>query len=106
MIELLLLGLVALVALGLFVALPLLLIGALFKILAFLILLPLKILKGAFLVLAGAGKAVLALVALVGGCLLAVGGLLVLPLLPVLFLVGAVWLLCRLFRPRPALNPR
>ena len=108
MIELLLLGVIALAALCALVALSLLLIGALFKVLLFVILLPFKILQAAFGllagILAGAGKVALVLIALVGGGLLAAGALLVLPFLPVLLLVGAVWLVARLFRPRPALN--
>ena len=94
---------VALVAL---VAVPFILVGALLKLLIMLILLPFRavgaVIGVAGTVLAGLGKLALCLLLVCAVPLVLVGGALILPLLPLIAIVGLVWLLVRAARPRPA----
>ena len=110
MIEAILAGL-ATVAVGFLlllavIALPLLLIGLLFKALLFLILLPFRIVGwvfGALFAVVGALlKVGLFFAAAIAGLFLLGGAVILLPLTPILLIIGFVWLLARLFRPRPA----
>lgn len=91
MLEALLAGFVGLLVL---VALPLLLLVGLVKLVLFLVLLPFRVL-GALLHAAVGGCSVLLALGL------ALGALLVLPLLPLVLLGLAVALVVRLARPRP-----
>ena len=84
--------------------LPLLLIGLVFKLVILAVLLPLRILGGLaglaiglFVVLAKVGLFLLA--GLVGLAVFG-GGLLILPLLPLLAIGLAIWVVIRLMRPR------
>jgi hypothetical protein len=96
----LIVGLIALVAL------PFILVGGLLKLLIMLILLPFRALGVVFgavgTVLAGLGKLVLFLLFVCFLPLVLLGGALLLPLLPVLLVVGLIWLLARAARPRPS----
>ncbi len=86
-------------AIGAIVLIPLMLLGVALNLLIQLIALPFRLCAWLF---AGAvGLAAGVLKVLVGLGLL-VGGLLFLPLLPLLFVVGLIWLFARLLRPRPA----
>lgn len=106
MLEILALGALFFVGLFALLALPFLLLGGLFKLLIMLILLPFRVLgavAGAVgAVAVGLGKLFLFLLLALFLPLILVGGALVVPLLPVLALVGLVWLLVRAARPRPA----
>ena len=86
------------------VILPLLLVGAVLKLVLFVFLLPFKILKAGLAVIGGiffgAGKVVLGLGLLVAGVVLAGGLLLAAPFVVLALAAGAVWLLIRLLRPR------
>lgn len=103
MLEILAVGLLIVVGLvltiGAVVLVPLMLLGLVLKILIQVVVLPFRLLgwllAGAVGIAAAVGKVVI-------GLGLLVGGLLFLPLLPILFLVGLAWLFVRLFRPRPA----
>jgi len=101
MLEIIVIGF--LLVLGL-VVLPLLVVGALLKLLVALVLLPFRVLGavvGAFAALfAGVGKVLVFLIGLVAAAAALVFGVLLLPLLPLLLLGGAIWLLVRLLRPR------
>lgn len=99
MLEILALGLMFFVGLFALVALPFLLLGGLFKLLIMLILLPFRVLGA---VAVGLGKLFFFLLLALFLPLILVAGALVVPLLPVLALVGLVWLLVRATRPRPA----
>ena len=106
MLEILALGALFFVGLFALVALPFILLGGLFKLLIMLVLLPFRVL-GAVVgalgaVAAGVGKLFLFLLLVPFLLLIFIGGALVLPLLPVLALVGLVWLLVRAGRPRTA----
>ena len=46
-------------------------------------------------------KLLFGLVAVLFGIVVTAGALVLLPLIPILFLVGGIWLLARLARPRP-----
>lgn len=93
-------------AILLVVLVPLMLLGALFKVLFALILLPFKLLRAAFGVVGGIalglGKGLLGLVAVLAAGALLIGGILFLPLLLLGLFVGAIWLVARLFQPRTA----
>ena len=84
--------------LGLFVGflllIPLLILGFVLRLVIGLILLPLKI--AGFAVRLGVGLA-LGLVALIATC-----AVVLIPLLPIVFLVGGIWLIFRLSRRQPA----
>ena len=103
MLEFLAFGLLIIVALvlaiGAVVLVPLMIVGLLLSLLVQLVVLPFRVLgrlfTGAVGITAAAGKVFL-------GLGLLVGGLLFLPLLPILFAVGLIWLFVRLLRPRPA----
>ena len=103
MLELIVVG--SLLVLGL-VVLPLLVIGTLLKLLLWLVLLPFRavgaVIGVAGTVLAGLGKLALCLLLVCVVPLVLVGGALILPLLPLIAIVGLVWLLVRAARPRPA----
>jgi hypothetical protein len=90
------------------VVLPLLILGAFVKALLFVVLLPLRLfgwLLGAIGAVAfGLLKAALFVLGLLAGAFVLVGGLLVLPLLPVLVLGLVIWALARLLRPRPVVG--
>jgi len=110
MLEILVLGVLVVVAVivGLvaLVAVPFMLVGAVLKLLIMLVLLPFRVV-GALIGAAGAVLAVLGKLALflLLACvvpLVLVGGALLLPLLPLLAIVGLVWLLVRAARPRSA----
>ena len=109
MLETLILAVFALMLLFALVALPLLIIGALVKALLFLILLPFKLLKALLGLIGGIalglGKIFFALLALLFGGLIAVGAVLVLPVLGLLVAVGLIWLLVRRFRSDPTPTP-
>jgi hypothetical protein len=106
MLEILALGLMFFVGLFALVALPFLLLGGLFKLVIMLILLPFRVLgavAGALgAVAVGLGKLFIFLLLALFLPLILVVGALAVPLLPVLALVGLVWLLVRAARPRPA----
>ncbi len=88
----------ALVILGLFlgclILIPLLILGFVLKLLIALVLLPFQL--AGFAIRLGLGLAV----GLVG--LILAGAVLLIPLLPIVFLVGGIWLLVRLIRRQPA----
>ena len=86
-------------AIGAVVLVPLILLSLLINLLVQLVALPFRVL-GWLLVGAVGTAAVVGKVLL--GLGLFLGGLLFLPLLPVLFVVGLIWLFVRLVRPRPA----
>ena len=90
---------VIVLAVGALVLVPLMLLGLLIKLLVSLVALPFRLLgwlfAGAVGIAAAVGK-----VAVAFGLLL--GGLLFLPLLPILLAGGLIWLFARLLRPRPA----
>jgi hypothetical protein len=92
-------------ALGAVVLVPLVILGVLLKLLALLIFLPFKILGG--ILRLGFGVVGLALKVLFSGIGLAFGLValvlfaVLIPLLPVLLIAGAVWLVVRSSRPRP-----
>ena len=86
-------------AIGAVVLVPLMLVGLLLKLLIQLVVLPFRVLGWLF---AGAVGIAAAGVKVFIGLGLLVGGLLFLPLLPILFAVGLIWLFVRLLRPRPA----
>ena len=88
--ALLILGLLV----GFLLVIPLLILGFLLRLLIGLILLPLKI--AGFAIRLGVGLA-LGLLALI-----AAGAVLLIPLLPIVFLIGGVWLIFRLSRRQPA----
>ena len=87
------------------VALPLLLIGLLFKVLIIAIVLPFRIIGFTFgvvwAVIAGLGKVLLALASAGLVVLLAGGALVAVPLVPLLLIGLAIWLVARMLRPRP-----
>lgn len=97
MLELLALGALFFVGLLALVALPFLLLGGLIKLLVVVILLPFRLLGAVFGVLGTVVACFLPLIL--------IGGAIIVPLLPVLALVGLVWLLVRAARPRPAPSP-
>ena len=97
MLELLALGALCFVGLLALVALPFLLLGGLIKLLVVVILLPFRLLGAVFGVLGTVVACFLPLIL--------IGGAIIVPLLPVLALVGLVWLLVRAARPRPAPSP-
>ena len=109
MLELLALGALFFVGLLALVALPFLLLGGLIKLLVVVILLPFRLLGAVFGVLgtvvAVLGKLALFLLVACFLPLILIGGAIIVPLLPVLALVGLVWLLVRAARPRPAPSP-
>lgn len=83
--------------------LPFVLLGVALLLVAKLVFLP-------FRIAAGVLHLVLGILGLVGGLLLGVallvGVVLILPLLPIVFLGGLLWLMLRLFRPKaPVLRP-
>ena len=90
---------VGLLFLGLFVGflvlLPVLFLFVLLRVVLGLALLPLKIAGGLAKVLLGLFVGILALLA-------AVFALVLVPLLPIVFLIGTVWILLRLLRRRPS----
>jgi hypothetical protein len=102
MLEFLLMAVVVFVGL---VLVPILLLGLFLKALLWVVLLPFRAV--AAVVGIGVGllgflaKGVGAVLAIGLGALLLIGGLLVLPLLPVLALVLMVWVIVRLLRPHP-----
>jgi hypothetical protein len=102
MLEILALGLIFFVGLFALVALPFLLLGGLFKLVIMLILLPFRVLGALGAVAVGLGKLFIFLLLALFLPLILIVGALVVPLLPVLALVGLVWLLVRAARPRPA----
>jgi hypothetical protein len=109
MLEALVLAVLAILALCAVVAIPLLLIGAVAKVLLFFLLLPFKILKGILAAVAGValgvGKLFLVFVFLLVAAGLALGAVLLGPLLVLFLFGGAVWLLARAFRSRPHNGP-
>lgn len=109
MLELLALGLLFFVGLIALVAAPFILLGGLIKLLVILLLLPFRLLGAVFgavaTVAAGLGKLALFLLLALFLPLILVGGAILVPLLPVLAVVGLVWLLVRAARPRQAPSP-
>jgi hypothetical protein len=105
------LAFLTLVGLGflLLIALPLLLIAGLFKLVFLVVMLPIRVV-GAILGLFGAlavgvSKLFVVLLAVFFGVLAVAAGALLIPLLPVLLLVGLVWLVARAARPRQVVRP-
>jgi hypothetical protein len=106
MLETILAALVMLAVLGLalvaLVAVPLILVGLVLKLLVALVLLPFRALGWLFSALGAAAVGVTKLVlGLAAGCvmiLLVIGGVALLPLVPLLLLVGMAWLAARLLR--------
>jgi len=97
-IALVILGACALALVGILV-LPLLLVGILLRALAAVILLPFKALGGLAAFSLAVGQLVLGLVAACGMLLLLLlGGVLLLPLVPLLLLIGTAWIGVRLAR--------
>ena len=96
---------VLVVAFGLFVVLPLLLLKLLFGLILFVVLLPFKILGAVFHVLFklfwGLGKLVLGGLGLLLGLLAFVLCVVLLPLLPFVLLGLFIYLLIRAFQPAP-----
>ena len=109
MLEALVLGILAILALCAIVAIPLLLIGAVVKLLLFFLLLPFKILKGILAAIAGValgvGKLFMVLAFLLAAAALALGAILLGPLLVLFLFGGAFWLLTKFFRSRPQAGP-
>ena len=99
----------AAVLLFLVVALPLMLVGAVFKLLFGLILLPFRLLGvlfGAAVVALGfVLKIGLFLLAILAGVGLLAGGTVLLALAPVILLGLGIWLLVRIARPGPRVTP-
>ena len=79
---------------GCLILLPLFLVGILLRLLIGLVLLPLQL--AGFAIRLGLGLAV----GLIG--LILAGAVLLIPLLPIVFLVGGIWLIVRLSRRHPA----
>jgi len=79
---------------GCLILVPLLLVGIVLRLLIGLVLLPLQL--AGFAIRLGLGLAV----GLIG--LILAGAVLLIPLLPIVFLVGGIWLIVRLSRRHPA----
>jgi hypothetical protein len=96
-------ALVLLAVLGALIVLPLLLLKALFSLVLGLVFLPFKLLGGLFRLgfglVAGLLKVVFSGTLVIGGILLAVGAVVLLPLLPFVVLGGLVWLVVKASRP-------
>lgn len=90
---------------GFFVMLPLLLVGALVKLLLALVLLPFKLLGALLKVVLGLVAAVVSTVSALGIVLIGLLFLIALPLLPLLLLAGFVWALFKAFSTAPAIRP-
>ena len=107
MIEILVLCFIGLLGLLCIVLLPLMLLGALLKILFVIVTLPFRIIGAVFgaaaAVLGFLAKGFVALLSLVAGAGVLVLGLLIIPLLPFLIIGGMIWLLAKLFSPSAAL---
>jgi hypothetical protein len=109
MLEILALGLLFFVGLIALVAAPFILLGGLIKLLVMLLLLPFRLL-GAVVgavgtVALGLGKLALVLLVVCVLPLILIAGAIIVPLLPVLAVVGLIWLLVRAARPRQAPSP-
>lgn len=98
-------GVVALaLCVGIFVMLPLLVVGAAIKLVLALVLLPFKILGMLLKLVLGLVATVVSTVGALGFALVGVLLLVALPLLPLLLLGGFVWALVKAFSTAPALT--
>jgi hypothetical protein len=106
MLELLFVVFLLFAGLAALLILPLLLIGLLFRVLFWIVVLPFRaigaLLGASVTVLGGLGKAFVALFAVLIGLALFVGAVLVVPLVPIVLVCLAIWALSRLARRRPA----
>jgi hypothetical protein len=93
--------LISMAFVGFLILLPLMIVGAIVKLLVALVLLPLKLLGAALKLVLGLVAAVVSTVGAIGFALGALLLLVALPLLPLLLVGGFVWAVFKAFSPAP-----